>query len=166
MDEMLAPDGSEDLFGETNVSVEDQPDVVEAGGDLDAMLANDDNDDLFANEVPPPAQQPEISSSALIEWERTKSDEISEMDNASSQADNELRQKASESLNKFHQTLTEAQQNRAKHNKEVDEQTIADIEATGVQKWERVVSFIDFNRSDLHTRDVSKMKSLLLQLKH
>jgi hypothetical protein len=40
------------------------------------------------------------------------------------------------------------------------------LQANVGNQWEKVVGFIDFNRSDLHERDVAKFKTLLLQLKH
>ena len=83
-----------------------------------------------------------------------------------SQNNSEMSKKARETLDNFNKTLKESQESRAKHNLEIDEQFIQDRDSTSTKPWERVVSFIDFNRSDLHERDVQRMKSLLLQLKH
>ena len=74
--------------------------------------------------------------------------------------------KSRNSLDSFNKKIAEAQEKRGKDNLAVDEQTFASLKETPQNKWERVVKYIDFNRSDLHEKDVSKMKSLLLQLKH
>ena len=49
------------------------------------------------------------------------------------------------------------------YNKEIDDETLQKHGSDN--KWEGVAGYIDFNRSDLHEKDVSRMKSLLLQLK-
>jgi len=44
-----------------------------------------------------------------------------------------------------------------RHNRKLDWQARAGRSDEGRQQWERAVGLIDFNRSDLHVRDVSKI---------
>lgn len=141
---------------------------------IDDMLANDDDDDdLFSNNNTnnnasnpnqPPAE-PETPS-ALIEWEAKKKEELAVLDKEESEKNEELRKEGKAASDKFYDGLRDAQAKRAKHNLEVDEQTKADLESTNENVWEKTVSYIDFNRTDLHERDVSRMKTLLLQMKN
>ncbi|OHT14195.1 clathrin light chain A-like protein [Tritrichomonas foetus] len=168
MDDMLAGSNNDDLdlFGEEAAPVPSQ----EQNEGIDAMLADNDDDDLFsAPQGAPEGQesQPEAeTSSALIRWQQEKDGQLRELDANESTQNQEMQSKAKESLDRYYKNLAESQENRAKLNRETDEQSIADRDSTTTQSWEKVVKFIDFNRSDLHERDVSRMKSLLLQLKH
>ncbi|OHT03418.1 Clathrin light chain [Tritrichomonas foetus] len=138
-------------------------------GGIDQMLAGgDDDDDLFGgpsqnpnDQAPEPEQQ-----TALVEWERKRQEEIQKIDAELSAQDEELRKQASASLDKYYKGLKESQEKRAQCNIETDQQFLSTQSNTDIPTWERVVGYIDFNRSDLHERDASRMKSLLLQLKH
>lgn len=141
-------------------------------GGIDGMLAaGSDDEDLFGQPAAAPAAaaatpaEPAMSS-ALQEWERAKHAELAELDRKNDEADTQLRDQAREKLEQFNKTIREAQAKQEQHNKEVDEQTVAAQKNGSENKWETVVGYIDFNRSDLHERDVSRMKTLLLQLKH
>ena len=146
-------------------------------GGIDGMLAdNDDDDDLFgAPQQPEPVsmqsfEQPPDDhveqSRAIVEWEREKQAEIQKLDADQQAADEKMRSEASAKLDEHYKVLRTSQENRAHHNLEVDDEFIRSQSDEGVSKWERVVSYIDFNRGDLHERDASRMKTLLLQLKH
>jgi hypothetical protein len=130
------------------------------------MLAGSDEDELFG-EVP---QQQEVhapvTSSAILEWEREKRQEIDARDRSEAEYVEEMKAKAKKGLAAHLALISENQTKAAKHNIEVDKQTLLDQGTKPDNSWERVVKYIDFNRSDLHQRDVGKMKSLLLQLKH
>ncbi|KAH0794923.1 Clathrin light chain [Histomonas meleagridis] len=153
---------NDDIFsGNPSTNVDD----MLAGTNVDDMLAGSDDDDLFAQTPEPQQPQEEEKSSALVEWEKEKQIEIQQLDAKNDAADEEMKNKAKEILANYHSKLSEAQEKRAKNNLEVDQQFMSDLENEPSNKWEKVVSFIDFNRSDLHQRDVSKMKTLLLQLK-
>jgi hypothetical protein len=112
--------------------------------------------------IPEPAPS---QTAALVAWQEQKNVELREKDAGESEANDALRATAGQSARDFLTTISASQEKRAVHNRELDEQKKADLNATG-NTWEKVVKFIDFNRSDLHERDVSKMKTLLLQLKH
>ncbi|KAH0794734.1 clathrin light chain A-like isoform X3 [Histomonas meleagridis] len=136
-----------------------------AGTNVDDMLAGSDDDDLFAQAPEPQQPQEEAKPTALVEWEKEKQAEIQQLDAKNEAADEEMKNKAKEMLNSYHSKLSEAQAKRAKNNLEVDQQFISGLENSPNNKWEKVVSYIDFNRSDLHQKDIAKMKTLLLQLK-
>lgn len=142
--------------------------IPPVGAEIDMRMLVDpeQDDDLFDNQAPEQVQPEEAPSSKLLEWEAEKNQELIQNDSANQEKDTQIRTEASEKLQTFYETLSEAQKNRAKHNLEVDQEFIADLESESAQKWEKVVKYIDFNRTDLHERDNTKMKSLLLQLKH
>lgn len=155
---------STDMFGDANTALfgAEQPAQQEA---VDMMLAGSDGeDDLFG--APEIVAQEPMQESAIAQWEKQKQAEIAETENVYNENDAKLKQMAAEKLQQFYATLREAQEKREQHNKDVDEQTIATQQSPSENKWENVVAYIDFNRSDLHEKDVSRMKSLLLQLKH
>jgi hypothetical protein len=129
------------------------------------MLADPEDDDLFSPPAPA-ATEPPDQPSALVAWQRQKDSELSDRDAVDSQNADDLKSQARALADSFFKTIAEAQEKRGVHNKELDDQKKADLESEAGTQWERVVKFIDFNRSDLHERDVAKFKSLLLQLKH
>lgn len=139
---------------------------VEPQNELDGMFGKDDDDIYGACDPVPAANLMEEEPSALAKWEQEKKEEIAVKDAEEQKLDEEIKIKAKAAADAFYKNLEEAQEKRHLHNKEVDEQTIAAQESTLENQWERVVSYIDFNRTDLHEKDVSRMKSLLLQLKH
>lgn len=162
MEEMLAGTQDDEIFASTG-----QEPLPTGTSNVDQMLGDGD-DDLFDAPVTQetPAQTTEVAtSSAVTEWERSKKDEIAELDRKNNSADEELRSEARDKLDKFNETVRQAQEKREQHNKELEEQFLAEQKSEG-KSWEKVVGYIDFNRTDLHERDVSKMKTLLLQLKH
>ncbi|OHS97404.1 hypothetical protein TRFO_36354 [Tritrichomonas foetus] len=164
IDSMLDGDENDDDLFSTPQNTNAPPPQQQSN--LDDMLANDDDDDLFANNNSTNAPAEPEQPSALTAWEAKKREELAQLDAGEAKQNDTLRDEAKVALDKHFATLRNAQELRAKHNLEVDQQTIADLESTINNKWEKTVSYIDFNRSDLHERDVSRMKSLLLQLKH
>lgn len=135
------------------------------------MMAKSDEDDLFGGSEPVAAAEPTMmgfaqEESALMQWENAKKQQIAEIDSADAEKDAALREEGRAASDNFYNKLQEAQEKRAQHNKEVDAQKIMSQESTSENQWEKVVEYIDFNRTDLHEKDVSRMKSLLLQLKH
>jgi hypothetical protein len=141
--------------------------TTQPGSALDSMLADPDDDDLFSPPAPQAQQSlPDQPVSALVAWQREKDGELQAKDAADAAKADEIKAQARASADTFFKTLEDSQQKRALHNKELDEQKLADLASQTGTQWEKVVKLIDFNRSDLHERDVAKFKSLLLQLKH
>ena len=141
-----------------------QPDGNQAADDIFGAPQGGAEDDIYAQGPTEPAEPERVS--ALVEWQEKKNQEIAVIDQQETEEIAKMRSKASEELAAFNKKIDEAQAKRAKHNQSVDEETKASLEENPENKWERVVKYIDFNRSELHEKDVSKMKSLLLQLKH
>ena len=151
-----APAQSDDIFGQP---VPQQNNSVDIFGQPQQAAS----DDIYAQG---PAQVEPEAVSALVEWQKEKDEEIAKNDQDEQEAATKMKAKASEELAAYNAKIEEAQTNRAAHNKSVDEETMAALNGESDNKWERVVSYIDFNRNELHEKDVSRMKSLLLQLKH
>jgi hypothetical protein len=158
----------DDLFtapaagGSTDDLFATPPPAADQAG-LDAMLAGPDDDDLFDGpaDVAPVPETP----SALVAWEREKRAELDEKDAADGASADAIRSAAAQTLNDWFEKLHSGQAKRAQHNKEADAAKIEDLNQDVPNRWEKVVKLIDFTRSDLHVRDVARMKSLLLQLK-
>jgi hypothetical protein len=145
---------------------EEETDFVEQpDGTVNGMLCDDSDEDLFGSEQVAASKPPPVSSSAILAWEEGKRREIESKDREESEVAEKLKGEASSALKTFHEKLSVAQSNRAKHNRELDAQKIAEQKKVPDNRWERVVEQIDFSRADLHVKDVSKMRSLLLQLK-
>jgi hypothetical protein len=171
MDDLLgALDGGQpegDEPGDILDPLSGQNPAAQSGSALDSMLAAGDDDDLFSPPAPEPAQpSADQPPSALIAWQREKDAELGTKDSEESARSDELKAQARSAADNFLKTVADSQQKRALHNKELDEQKTADLASQAGTQWEKVVKLIDFNRSDLHERDVAKFKSLLLQLKH
>jgi hypothetical protein len=157
-DDALGQTDSLGLLGSSN--------PPQADSSLDGMLGDADDDDLFGGAPPQPAPVSSQPPSALIAWQRAKDAELQEKDGQEAQVADDLKGTARASLDTFTKTIADAQEKRRVHNAELDVQKKADLESQSGNQWERVVKFVDFNRSDLHERDIAKFKTLLLQLKH
>jgi hypothetical protein len=162
-DEAQTPTDANNLF-DTSDPISGPPGQASSG--LDGMLAGSDDDDLFGGQAPAPEPVSSQPASALIQWQHAKDAELREQDARDAQAADELKAKARASLDTFTKTIADSQEKRRVHNAELDSQKVADLQASSGNQWEKTVKFIDFNRSDLHERDVAKFKTLLLQLKH
>merc|ERR1719513_506953 len=81
----------------------------------------------------------------------------------------ELRVKAAQELADWYKQYEEQLAKTRKANKEQEEAVTAGTEVNGIvpgQEWERVSKHCDFSaKAPGHTKDVSRMRSILLQLK-
>ena len=150
-------DNADDIFGSPQQDQQNSTDVFGA-------QAQGDADDIYSAGPAEPAE-PERES-ALVEWQKQKDQEIAAIDAQEEKDVAEMKEKARKQLDDYNKKVDEAQAKRAKHNLDVDKETFAALNSHPENQWESVVTYIDFNRSDLHEKDVSRMKSLLLQLKH
>ena len=148
---------ADDIFGSGQPEQQNSADIFGAPAQGEA-------DDIYSAGPAEPAE-PERES-ALVEWQRQKDQEIAAIDAAEEKEIAEMKEKAKKQLDDYNKKVDEAQANRAKHNLDVDKETFETLNSHPENQWERVVTYIDFNRADLHEKDVSRMKSLLLQLKH
>jgi hypothetical protein len=137
---------------------------------LEGMLAGSDEDDLFGNPDPAPIiaadseDGPPAQPSALIAWKQQKDQELAAKDQADGQAAEKLRQEAEKKLVDYKKTLQTEQEKRARLNAQADEVKLSGLEKEG-NRWEKVGLMIDFTRNENHVKDVSRFKTLLIQLK-
>ncbi|EAY18688.1 hypothetical protein TVAG_062930 [Trichomonas vaginalis G3] len=178
MESMLNDNNGDDLFGAGAAPAGSQDGVAQPEN-IETPVENQENqeiaentpqeqqeneDDIYAAYNEPAAEPEKVS--ALVEWQEKKNVEIAQIDSKEEEDIQKMKQKANDDLAAYYKKLEEGQESRKKHNLDVDKETIASLEEKHDNQWEGVVSFIDFNRADLHVKDVSRMKTLLLQLKH
>ena len=157
-------DDGDDLFGEPAAPTQQNDSNQEEQNSMMALKSDDENE-LF--NTPDPVQVPENNEPTPIsKWTQEKQAELAIQEQKENEDKNSLQAQASSYLATFLQNVDAAQSKRATHNQELDEQFIKSQEDSTVQPWEKVVNQIDFNRTDLHEKDVSKMKDLLLHLKN
>lgn len=160
---MLGDSGSDDLF-DIPQTTNSENNVISKNSGNGIFGFNQGEVDLYSS--PPPPEVTETQNVAVKQWETTKNQELAAKDKEESEKYDKMVSKASTDLAQYKKKITESQEVRAQHNKEIEDQNTEVTQSKPENKWEEVVSFIDFNRSDLHKKDVSRMKSLLLQLKH
>ena len=159
MTDMFEDSGSDDLF---NTSPPPKTENKKsAPGSADGFFGKP-ADNFLSNTAP----QPQVQSTILVDWEKKKIQETNKLDDELLAKDKKMYEKAREELDQYFNKIKEAQEKRLEHNKEVEKAIIEELQKESQNKWETVVNYIDFNRSDLHKKDISRMKSLLLQLKH
>jgi hypothetical protein len=128
-----------------------------------SMLGGEDDDFQIAappSAVPPVSQPP----SALVQWQRNKTLELAEQDAKDHAAGQALTEEAAARRDRFFANVKEASDNRARHNAELDAQRSAALDGHA-NPWVTVGELSAFDRTDLHVRDVSGMKKLLISLK-
>merc|ERR1719215_1748923 len=113
------------------------------------------------------AMIPEMT--ALREWEAKHEQELEEISRKEDADKGERRKAASEQLTQWYDERTAGNQKRLATNR-ADEATAESARAEamkpGANPWERVVDLIDTNaRTADESRDTSRMRSLLIQLK-
>ena len=157
----------EDLFSTpteiNNNQLSDFGNSDPTGGDQ--MLAGDDDADELYQQAPS-GTAAFAEPTPISKWNEEKQAELLAKEAKEEEEKENLRNQSSSEIQAFLNRVDELQQKRAAQNKELDEQFVKTQEDQTIQQWERVVNQIDFNRTDLHEKDVSKMKSLLLQLKN
>merc|ERR1719282_805846 len=106
---------------------------------------------------------------ALREWEAKHEQELEEVSRKEDSDKAERRKSASEQLTQWYEERQTSNQKRLATNR-ADESTAetarAEAMQPGANPWERVVDLIDTNaRTADESRDTSRMRSLLIQLK-
>jgi hypothetical protein len=157
----------DDLPGPTESS---NPPTTNQSVDLDSMLGDANDDDLYGGPSEPTpfdgsASIPDAPSSALIAWKRQRDAEIAEKDAQDAEAAQQRRQTARQTLDNHYEVLRNEQEKKAKANALLDEEKLSELEREG-GTWQKVLHHVDLQRSDLHVKDVSKFKTLLIQLKN
>merc|ERR1712241_1503180 len=102
-------------------------------------------------------------------WKLEQEEMLKKKDADEEQKKEELRVKAAQELADWYKQYEEQLAKTRKANKEQEEAATAGTEVNGIvpgQEWERVSKHCDFSaKAPGHTKDVSRMRSILLQLK-
>ncbi|XP_053507138.1 clathrin light chain B isoform X3 [Ictalurus furcatus] len=108
-------------------------------------------------------QEPE----SLRKWREEQKERLEQLDTASKAAEAELRQKAKKELEDWH-THQQEQMEKNKVNNRASEDAFlkeCDDDSPGTE-WEKVARLCDFNpKTSRQTKDVSRMRSVLISLK-
>jgi len=105
----------------------------------------------------------------IKKWKEEQEQMLKKKDADEEQKKEELRVKAAQELADWYKQYEEQLAKTRKANKEQEEAVTAGTEVNGIvpgQEWERVSKHCDFSaKAPGHTKDVSRMRSILLQLK-
>jgi len=105
----------------------------------------------------------------IKKWKEEQEQMLKKKDADEEQKKEELRVKAAQELADWYKQYEEQLAKTRKANKEQEEAATAGTEVNGIvpgQEWERVSKHCDFSaKAPGHTKDVSRMRSILLQLK-
>ncbi|XP_074615580.1 clathrin light chain A-like [Acropora palmata] len=137
------------------------------GGGLDAL----DNEPVvngFAEEIPGP-HQPVVTlePESVRKWREDKAALLDKMDSEEKEEIEEWRERAKKELNDWYERRDEQLGKTQASNRADEEAFVSDRdELPGGHDWERVCRMCDFNpKGTKNTKDVSRMRSIFLQLK-
>ncbi|KAG1172433.1 hypothetical protein G6F70_002557 [Rhizopus microsporus] len=112
---------------------------------------------------------PEEEPETVRQWREKQAEVIAERDAVSSKKKEDLVKQAREEIDKFYEDYNDKKQRAIEENRAREESTEKNREniSSSSNVWERVVSEIDIKsaKTGYHTRDVSRMKELLLDLR-
>ncbi|KAI9493156.1 clathrin light chain [Zychaea mexicana] len=111
-----------------------------------------------------PDEEPEV----VRQWREKQKELIAQRDEEAENKKQETIQRAREEIDKFYEDYNEKKQRTIEENREREENYLKDREeASSANVWERVVREFDVSnaKSAHHTRDVSRMKQLMLDLR-
>ncbi len=119
------------------------------------------------DDIPTETSTPEDSNGPLarftVEWEKSLEAKAQEEQTVR----NDAILKAKQELNQFHQDRELMREQKAKNNREAEqikmEQVVSDLESEN--PWERVVNLVDISTVDSSSVDISRMKSIFIQMK-
>ncbi|KAI9277031.1 clathrin light chain [Phascolomyces articulosus] len=111
-----------------------------------------------------PDEEPEV----VRQWREKQKELIAQRDDEAENKKQETIQRAREEIDKFYEDYNEKKQRTIEENREREENYLKDREdASSANIWERVVREFEVTnaKSTHHTRDVSRMKQLMLDLR-
>ncbi|KAI7880003.1 hypothetical protein K492DRAFT_147744 [Lichtheimia hyalospora FSU 10163] len=111
-----------------------------------------------------PEEEPEV----VRQWREKQKELIKQRDDEAEEKKEETIKKAREDIDRFYEEYNEKKQRAIENNREREEQHQKEREeASSANVWERVVREFDVSntKSSFHTRDVSRMKQLMLDLR-
>jgi hypothetical protein len=154
---------------------------ADAGGFGEDMAPNDDPDTFGDAPMPEshpdapwtedqpsdPVPEPEPEKpNAMVEWRRQWRERMEEKDAAARKAKQERQEKARAALAQFYEQRESHKEKMQANNRAEEQELLAkqSDEKTNDNPWERIVSLID-TKEDAE-KDVSRMKEMMIQLKH
>ncbi|KAI9339730.1 clathrin light chain [Pilaira anomala] len=115
------------------------------------------------------AMLPEEEPETVRQWREKQKEIIAERDAISEQKKQETINRAREEIDKFYEEYNDKKQKAIEENREREETTVKnrDDVAASSNVWDRVTREVDTSnaKTGYHTRDVSRMKELMLDLK-
>jgi len=120
-------------------------------------------DDLPSIHPPRPTEEPE----KIRLWREEQRVRLEQKDAEENVKKDELRETAKKELDDWYKHYAEQIQKTKTQNRAAEQEYVKDRDAeTPGQEWERIAKLCDFNpKSSKHSKDVSRMRSILLQLK-
>ncbi|KAJ3425250.1 clathrin light chain [Anaeramoeba flamelloides] len=104
----------------------------------------------------------------VLEWQQKVQKQIQEQENQSQEEINKLREQAKLDLEKWYEEKNEQSKKIWKENNRKEELYLKEREnlySTG-QPWEKVTSFVDLGKVEGREKDVTRIRSIFLKLKH
>jgi len=138
----------------------DEPDV-----DLNVMTNNAINSSQSSDTIreSEPKEEPE----KIKKWREEQNRLLEEKDREESKRKEELKQTAKHELEEWYARYAEQLEKSKINNRNAEKEWVAerDTEVAG-QEWEKIAKMCDFNpKSTRNTKDTTRMRSILLQLK-
>lgn len=120
------------------------------------------------SEIKPAEKVEPKGPSALDEWRRQRRILIESEDQKEVSETEKMRAAAAKQLEDKKAEIKQMQEDAKKRNLEEDKETMAMLDNKAGNQWENVAKHAELEkeRSDLHQRDVTRMRALLFNLKH
>lgn len=164
----------EELGIKHNLSVEDQEQIDEVNRDLNEMqLKDDQTDGENRNKTPSPAfvmpPRPKEEPETIRLWREQQSKRLEEKDAKEAEMMTKMREEAQQELKDWYKRYEENLDKTKKNNREDEKEFVAEVnDITPGTEWDRVTKLCDFsgkNANKNSAKDMTRMKSILLQLK-
>ncbi|KAG0171406.1 hypothetical protein DFQ28_011087 [Apophysomyces sp. BC1034] len=149
--------------------VPSQPQEVVPASDYSAFEADFPKaEELETSQAFHKAMLPDEEPEVVRQWREKQKELIAQRDEESEQRKQESVQRAREEIDRFYEEYNEKKQKSIEENREREENYQKDREeASSANVWERVVREFDVSnaKNTYQTRDVSRMKQLMLDLR-
>ena len=139
-------------------------DIIDDSSNMNSSMGLSALDDIpTESSFPTPEDSTGPLARFTVEWEKSLEAKAQEEQTVR----NDAILKAKQELNQFHQDRELMREQKAKNNREAEqikmEQVVSDLESEN--PWERVVSLVDISTVDSSSVDVSRMKTIFIQMK-
>lgn len=158
--------GDMDDFLGGNDDDKDADDVGDTFEEEDSGTAKEDDDAAFDAPVASKEEKTE-EASVLVKFRANWRNRCIEKDREGAEKKKELVEKAQEALNDFNATREDHKSRRKATNRDSEKDFLAQIdsEKESDNSWSRVVGMVD-TKDDADGADISRMRSILIQLKN